>query len=505
MKDIFQQSERTVVWLGEESEDSESAVRLIKSLAVASRSHSTHKIGQIFKDLKSFPPLYDPAWRALAIMLHRPWFHRAWIVQEVSVAKDVLIVCGRAVIPWDDLVCGIRHAVDLGLFIAYGGSMTYQALRLFASRSNFQSHTPPMLHDILLGNRSFLATDARDKVFGLLSLADPEDVRAMGVTPDYRLTVDRVYKQITKALLKRPDLSAFSASCVYNASLGQRLPSWVSDWSVSDPSMPLKSTDSLNYGDVLPNISSSNLDFNAARSTISQPVFGPGENTLGLEGLLVDQVESVGALSRTRYLRHVSHMFELFVQCYDILETMKDWEVVARAHSPDPYIAGKSHFHAYWHTLCAGRVPPDLASIRKDPRFKYYIITRSLRPFVRLVIRWFPRSERDTWYNRLFYSMFQTAWRVCGFSPAKIQRIGFPPERRLSNHRRMVRTKGGYIALAPRSTKQGDWIGVFRGGNLPLVVRRDGDNFILIGESYVYGLMNGEAWDESKCRLIWFK
>ncbi|KAF2192390.1 HET-domain-containing protein [Zopfia rhizophila CBS 207.26] len=491
MKDIFQKSKRTVVWLGEESDETDAAIKLMKELAslfTDPRGHTgwTHEAGNI-------PPLYDPAWRAFANLLQRPWFQRAWIVQEVSVTRDIQVVCGKASISWNDFARAVQYAVDLGVFIAYGGSTTYQALRLLETRSKFQNGDLPTLHDVLLKNRSFLATDARDKVFGLLSLANPEDVRAMEVKPDYHLRVEELYKSITVNLLNKRGLAAFSASGIHSISGSTDLPSWVSDWSAFDPSLPLTSPDSLEYGDRSSYTMRSAPDYNASSSTTSLPIINHSQNLLGLHGLLIDQVETVGTLSRTRYLRHVSHMFELFVQCRDVLEQLKDWEYVARARSWDRYITGEKNLDVYWQTLCAGYVHENQVSARKDPRFKYYVMIRSLRSFVRFTIRWFPRTEEDTSYNRLFYSMFQAIWRIFGLTPAKIQRIGFPPQSRLSNYRRMVRTKKGYVALAPRFTRSGDWIGVFKGGKMPLIVRQEGEYWVLIGESYVHGIMKGEA------------
>ncbi|KAF2264433.1 HET-domain-containing protein [Lojkania enalia] len=503
MKDIFQLSQRTVVWLGEEYEHSGLAIQLIRELAGASQERSARSWRSHIS--RKIPPLYDPAWQALAQLLQRPWFHRAWIVQEVSVPKDLLIVCGHATIPWDEFCRAVQYAVDLGLFIAYGGSATFQALSLFETRSDFQSNRLPSLHEILLRNRSFLATDARDKVFGLLSLANPDNVQSMRVRPNYHLTTEQLYKNITQLLLRKLDLTAFNASGVHNSSLEKKLPSWVSDWSASDPSVPLTSRESADFGECSPYLQSLAFYPCAAGTSISNPVIRDEEGLLGLEGVLIDQVETVGTLSRTRYLRHVSHMFELFVQCHDILEQLKNWEQVARARSGEQYLTGERQLDAYWKTLCAGRVPNELSLARQDPRFKYYIMIRSLRAFVRFTIRWFPRSERDSWYNRMFYNLFQTVWRVFGLTPAKIQRLGFPPESRLSNYRRIVRTRKGYLALAPRFTRSGDWIGVFKGGKLPLVVRKEDDYLELVGESYVHGIMKGEEWDENKCELMWFR
>lgn len=508
MKDIFQTSKRTVVWLGEESQDSERGIQLIRELAALSTDWNIHNAWRSHISTK-VPPLYDPAWNAFTNILQRPWFHRAWIVQETSVTRDVRIVCGSSWIAWEDFVRAVQYAVDLGVFIAHGGSTTFQALRLFETRSNFQQHRLPSLHNILLHHRSFLATDARDKVFGLLSLADQDDVKTTGVWPNYRLSMQELYKNITLSLLKRSDLSAFNASGVNENINGNAtemtLPSWISDWSVFDPSAPLNSIESLEHGDQSSYTNASALQFNAAGTSISSPAFNHPQNLLGLEGILIDQVETVGTLCRTRYLRRYSHMFQLFAQCHDILSQLKDWEQIAGARSLGRYLNGEKRRDAFWYTICAGRVPKGITSARKDPRFKYYKIIRSLRVFVKLTIRLFPRSESDTWSNRFFYSAYKAAWRAFGLTPAKIQRIGFPPESRLSNYRRIIRTKKGYIALAPRYAKKGDWIGVFKGGKMPLVVRQDGEQWVLIGESYVRGIMNGEAWDEGKCKLMWFK
>ncbi|KAH7073217.1 heterokaryon incompatibility protein-domain-containing protein [Paraphoma chrysanthemicola] len=501
MRSIFQLSDRTVVWLGAAGQDSTRAVQLVRQLAKLSQTQEPGSWGPNLAI--SLPPLYDPAWSAFAALLKRPWWHRAWIVQEASVTRDLTLVCGDDVFLWSELELAVQYAVDLGFFVAYGGSATFQAFSLFRTRANFQEKKRPPLHDILLQHRSFLATDPRDKVFGLLSLADQDDVAALGVRPDYQQSPQNLFSDISRALLKADDLGAFKAAGIHEKWSEAILPSWVADWSVSDLAVPLNASVSVDHGDkssysIVPR-------FDASRSSISKPMFSTDQKLLRIQGILIDQVEAVGVLSRTRYLRHVSHMFELFFQCHDILEQLKNWETIACARSREPYPTGERARDAYWHTLCAGRVPSNLPSARHDSRYKYYVLLRSLRRFVRFTIRWFPRSSQDTWYNRFFYRLFQSAWRVLGLTPTKVQRIGFPPESRLPNYRRMVRTQKGYVALVPRLAKEGDWIAICQGGAMPLVVRRDGEHWVLVGESYVHGLMNGEAWDEEKCRDMWFK
>lgn len=399
----------------------------------------------------------------------------------------------------DQLRCRPRN-----IFRAYGGDVTYQALTISGTRSQFLNGTRPALHNLLLQNRSFLASDARDKVFGLLSLANNNDVRLLGIEPDYHLSAEQVYKNLAVSLLhSRRDLDLFDAPRVLQNSKISSLPSWVPDWSTSDPCVPLCFRGPSGYGE--PNRPEPLLGFNASRKSRWSPSFSDGKSLLGLSGLKIDQIETTGRLSQTRYSARVSHMYQLFRQSCDVIELLSDWEFVASARSRFPYITGEKQLDAYWQTLCAGHLPDGFSTAKKDFRYKYYLLLRYVRPFVRFAVRFFPRSEKNTFLNRIFYSLFRGAWQGLGLTPSKIQQIGFPPSSVLSNYRRMIRTRKGYIALAPRYAQPGDWIGVFAGGKVPLVIRQDGSHWQLIGECYVHGLMKGEVWDEGKCEKLWIK
>lgn len=62
-------------------------------------------------------------------------------------------------------------------------------------------------------------------------------------------------------------------------------------------------------------------------------------------------------------------------------------------------------------------------------------------------------------------------------------------------------TKSGYIGIGPLSTRAGDRVWVFKGGNVPFVMRNfDDDQGLcpkqcLIGDAYVHGIMDGEAME----------
>jgi hypothetical protein len=62
--------------------------------------------------------------------------------------------------------------------------------------------------------------------------------------------------------------------------------------------------------------------------------------------------------------------------------------------------------------------------------------------------------------------------------------------------RRLCVTNGGFLGVMPPAAQQGDLIYLLKGGAVPFVLRPvDGDagKFEMIGECFVYGIMNGEA------------
>jgi hypothetical protein len=77
----------------------------------------------------------------------------------------------------------------------------------------------------------------------------------------------------------------------------------------------------------------------------------------------------------------------------------------------------------------------------------------------------------------------------------------------ISHNRRLATTMEGYVGHVPRETKPGDAIYVLPGCKVPVVVRKMGGQWGLLGECYVHGFMNGEAFgigrDITRIDLVW--
>jgi hypothetical protein len=69
--------------------------------------------------------------------------------------------------------------------------------------------------------------------------------------------------------------------------------------------------------------------------------------------------------------------------------------------------------------------------------------------------------------------------------------------------RRVFRTQDGFVGLGPGSAEKGDYIALCKGGKLPLVLRKHGDDYELLGDCFIYDMMDGQLWDEGKCQKIW--
>ncbi|KAF4465970.1 heterokaryon incompatibility [Fusarium albosuccineum] len=69
-------------------------------------------------------------------------------------------------------------------------------------------------------------------------------------------------------------------------------------------------------------------------------------------------------------------------------------------------------------------------------------------------------------------------------------------------NRTMARTSSGYIGMVPGTARPGDVLVVFQGGKLPFVLRARGSHWVIVGDAYVHGVMNGELLESEFCEFI---
>jgi hypothetical protein len=57
--------------------------------------------------------------------------------------------------------------------------------------------------------------------------------------------------------------------------------------------------------------------------------------------------------------------------------------------------------------------------------------------------------------------------------------------------RALYRMERGYLGLGPRSAECGDEVWLLQGARVPFVLRKNGEKFKLVGETYLHGFMDG--------------
>jgi hypothetical protein len=107
-----------------------------------------------------------------------------------------------------------------------------------------------------------------------------------------------------------------------------------------------------------------------------------------------------------------------------------------------------------------------------------------------------------------FLRMFRTGFALCCWVPLygrNLQQEAFSNLCGGNSGRVIILTGQGYMGLAPEATKKGDSIALFKGGKLPFVIRKEGKNWIIIGNCYIHGIMNGEDFDDARCNTMWIE
>lgn len=220
----------------------------------------------------------------LAEFFVRPWFCRAWIVQECVVAPNVLFYIGREKFDIEDVTGMIWARCHFKNPIAEAAPASTHLLafrRMVKMRSARSEGLPsPSLTELLQWSWNYgLAQEAsnpRDKIFALLGLLDSWDPNFF---VDYYADVEKVYWAYGRMLSQAAD--RFMLLEDPRRHDGLRMPSWVPDFSrYSEHSL---------YG---------LNDFYSASDGVSLDPYYLDENTTFLEvpAILVDKIDLVGRL-----------------------------------------------------------------------------------------------------------------------------------------------------------------------------------------------------------------
>lgn len=257
MGEIYRNAWSTYVWLGPESDNCSSAQNAI-SEAVRSWDDRPEHLQSRFITAEDGPEYRvfchndleldtDLEYlRAFGCLLDRTWFRRAWVVQEVVLSQDVLLIwgdydrgSGHARWEWlEETVklyaqhtysCMMFHDLQVNRDALLKALLTTASLATHFNRINdlkgwVKDGTSISLPLVLEAIRTFQASDAKDKVYAGLGISSNHDI----VRVDYNLTESNIFLDATRAYLEATNDLGILALCV--PSTLANLPSWSVDW-----------------------------------------------------------------------------------------------------------------------------------------------------------------------------------------------------------------------------------------------------------------------------------
>jgi hypothetical protein len=170
----------------------------------------------------------------LSELAQNPWFKRVWVIQEVAVAREVIVQTGRTTISWPAFCRALEKYVNKHeMKSVIEVTSTINTIRTARTQKPYYMD----LFILLERFRHCLATDERDKVFALLGLASSSlaQERVVQVTPDYSKPAIDVFKFLALQYInKRKNLDIICHAKLPNH---VPIPSWVPSWSWYEPGL----------------------------------------------------------------------------------------------------------------------------------------------------------------------------------------------------------------------------------------------------------------------------
>lgn len=120
---------------------------------------------------------------------------------EITLAKDIRILCGKKSISWNTLLGANRFFTSYWRFKTGTRGLGRKCFQLQmvnrAWRKNLEGQVP--LSIVLLSGQCFIATKPVDKIYALLSLAS--NGSKLVPKPDYKMLLEDVFADTTRAMI----------------------------------------------------------------------------------------------------------------------------------------------------------------------------------------------------------------------------------------------------------------------------------------------------------------
>lgn len=319
MEQIYRNAEKTVVYLGEKSANSELAAEYLENHMWRVRGAIADFINQrrfaddsgemmqiCIKTLgTSQAKLFEgfdqhAVQKALMDLLSRPWFRRIWVIQEFVVSPAVNMYCGKTIcewgsfgmmfyyslmeakVSWDHIVSAKQK---INFFRGLTQMMQMHELRNQVHDKDDDNRKLKRLNWLLSRCRTAEATMSVDKIFALLNLSSSPRI----LQPNYMKSKADIYREFAEISFEDGSGGAVLSEAALTNQADPSLPSWVPNWSEAPVRINLSQTLIASQGMFFD--ADGSRDADEPRPKLCHRIEG---NILFVKGVIVQSIHLVG-------------------------------------------------------------------------------------------------------------------------------------------------------------------------------------------------------------------
>lgn len=332
---------------------------------------------------------------------------------------------------------------------------------------------------LLYDGREFDATDPRDKVYALMNFRAFGNEK-MDITPDYTRSVQDVYTEVALAVIRETNslrVLTHVENIPGDIAGSIEFPSWVPLWHAR--------TKKRNVANVW-------YDHYSASGPSSTPsITTLSEKAIRVSGFEFDIIQEVAEISCLGSLPAA-------------FTRLTPWEPYAISDDA-PYPTKPDVITAYAMALTGG-------FSEHEGVFGIAVTPEMSNNHCAMFVAWLERLRKVDAQNTNENNDTESVTK-CYPPGLYSETLPFLPEELdsvkesfadkfqamvnlyTSGPRRLFRTEKGYVGTGFRTPQVGDKVCILKGGNVPFVLRKrdEGDDYELVGDAYVHGIMEGEV------------
>ncbi|USP80387.1 hypothetical protein yc1106_07661 [Curvularia clavata] len=507
MKDIYRRAHNTIVWLGEQSDDSDRALDFVCSLNKLSRAgHSDEEMRVLLQEEDQ-----QLDWIALRNFFLRKWWTRVWTIQEFVIPSSVSFLCGIRNVS-RTAVCAALWVADrcnttgfkdsIAFHHAWNRRRAWLLQKIISKPEKGLGLTLLALVAYFCSNE---ATDDRDRLYGLAALAAENH----GLEVNYHWHTDEVYLRFAQSFIEHHKcLDILSFASLFSTTAASSLPSWVPDWRtrLQPLVVPLMISQSScsTVGNLRPpktfEYAERSTRYSACGSTAA--VFGFEGSVLVARGLVIDEIDSIAGSEIAQGVRSTERHAQPHEGARSPTETLESIcrsLVLGRGDRYLRYPMPTVQFYNDFLNLCLLLITESPHVINKEFRDwfqsmaslcfngqSFENVLRSVQDEKTAALAHLPPNQ-DEYIQDSFYGRF------------------FDVSVRMSL--RLMSSYKGRVGTVPAKATTGDLVCILYGCSVPMLLRKreDEERFTIVGECYLDGFMNGEALKQADASEVMFQ